>query len=464
MQSAFFSLRARAWEPLAGALIAAAEIRGRFYRRAEASRLESPVTAAVGWALVFGCVVYPFPESKWPGVFTLLPVLGAAMVILVKQEGAASRVLGSPIVQRVGDWSYSIYLWHWPVWVFALSWLSLRGYGIDVTGKTLMVVVSVGLGAASFRYVEQPFRIRRDLWTPRRLMVGSGLVFSAHLGFTLLALLTIGFPSRLPAYLLPAEMARRTDTPRDECFRNQNSSKRAGETYCTFGAASAAGIPSAILWGDSFANQYLEPISSAAFAAGIHGQIATQSACRAFVDDPVRNSRDSPACREFNRATLDFVLSGAQPSIVVLGSNWGDAGEISELVDRLISSGKTVILIGPLLNVGYDVPQRWVEQQLRTGGMIGEWKVNADPHLTMASLRKHVAQVLYRHKSNPRLIAADPQSVLCEADDCYLVRNGQANFRDTAHISNVNAMQYRGIFDAAFRSALQIRAQSRSRN
>jgi hypothetical protein len=48
----------------------------------------------------------------------------------------------------------------------------------------------------------------------------------------------------------------------------------------------------------------------------------------------------------------------------------------------------------------------------------------------------------------------DPMSAICERAYCYLVRNGQANFRDTAHISNVNASQYRGLFDAAFRSAL----------
>jgi hypothetical protein len=49
----------------------------------------------------------------------------------------------------------------------------------------------------------------------------------------------------------------------------------------------------------------------------------------------------------------------------------------------------------------------------------------------------------------------DPQSVVCGQGYCDLVRNGQANFRDTAHISNVNASQYRGLFDAAFRAALR---------
>ena len=284
--------------------------------------------------LVAGCVVYPLPEARWPGVLTILPILGSAIIIAARQGSREGGLLGVSAIQRVGDWSYSIYLWHWPVWVFALSWLSVRGYGVGATQKTLMVLLSLALGAISYRYVEQPFRIRRDFWTPRRLLGGSGVAFALLAGFVSLTFLNKGFPGRLPEYLLPAELARRTSTPRDECFRNANSTKKATETYCSFGSEQAAQRPSAILWGDSFANQYLEPVSSAALANGIHGLIATQSACRAFIDDAASNAGDQPPCREFNRSTLDFVLGPSGPSIVVLGSNWANAAEISVLVGQ----------------------------------------------------------------------------------------------------------------------------------
>jgi peptidoglycan/LPS O-acetylase OafA/YrhL len=456
MGSSFFSLRARAWEPLAGGLIAVGEIRRGSEGLSKASWLETRIFAVVGWALLAGCIVYPLPESRWPGVLTTLPILGAALIVGARQGASGGGLLGMSAIQRAGDWSYSIYLWHWPIWVFVLNWLSLRGYGVGATQKISMVLASFVLGAVSYRYVEQPFRVRRDFWTPGRLMTSSGISFALFLGFVALAFLNNGFPNRLPKYLLPAELARRTNTPRDECFRHPDSTKKATETYCSFGSEEAAGRPSAILWGDSFANQYLEPISSAAFDNGIHGLIATQSACRAFLDDPARNSGDQQACREFNRSTLDFVLGHKQPSIVVLGSNWGNALEVSALVERLLSSGKTVILITPLLSIGFDLPQRWVEDQLRAGGAIGEWKVKADPRLMMSGLRDEIAGILYRHRDNPRLIAVDPSSVICEHEYCYLVRDGQANFRDTVHISNVNAIQFRGIFDAAFRSALHV--------
>jgi peptidoglycan/LPS O-acetylase OafA/YrhL len=453
--SSFFSLQARAWEPLAGGLIAAAEIRRRSEGIADPSWLQSPIVAVVGWVLVAGCVVYPLPEARWPGVLTILPILGSAIIIAARQGSREGGLLGASAIQRVGDWSYSIYLWHWPVWVFALGWLSVRGYGVGATQKALMIVVSLAFGAISYRYVEQPFRIRRDFWTPRRLLGGSAVAFALLAGFVSLTFLNKGFPGRLPEYLLPAELARRTSTPRDECFRNANSTKKATETYCSFGSAQAAGKPTAILWGDSFANQYLEPVSSAALANGIHGLIATQSSCRAFVDDVAANAGDQPPCRQFNRSTLDFVLAQAEPSIVVLGSNWANGAEISALTDRLLAAGKTVVVIMPLLNISFDLPQRWIENQIRAGRAIDEWKVEAGPGLTMSDFRNEIARAIDRYRDNPHLVVVDPLSVVCEHGYCYLVRNGQANFRDTAHISNVNASQYHGLFDAALRAALR---------
>jgi peptidoglycan/LPS O-acetylase OafA/YrhL len=456
----FFLLQARAWEPLAGGLIAAAEIRRRSEGTAPPSWLETRRVAVAGWVLVAACIVYPLPEARWPGALTILPILGAAVIVAARQGTRDGGWLGLSPIQRVGDWSYSIYLWHWPIWVFALSWLSVRGYDIGATQKMLMVLASLALGAVSYRYVEQPVRIRRDFWTSRRLLTGSGVSFAVLAGFVSLGFLNRGFPDRLPGYLLPAELARRTSTPRDECFRDMNSTKKAIETFCRFGSEEAGARRSAILWGDSFANQYLEPISQAALANGIHGLIATQGGCRAFVDDAASNAGDQPPCRQFNRSTLAFVLGQAEPSIVVLGSNWSNAAEISALADRLLSAGKTVVLIMPLLNIGFDLPQRWIENQIRAGKAIDEWKVEAGPGLTMSAFRNEIAGVLDRYRDNPHLVTVDPLSVVCEHGYCYLVRNGQANFRDTAHISNVNASQYRGAFDAAFKAALRAGAEA----
>ncbi len=107
-----------------------------------------------------------------------MPILGAALIVGASQGARAGSWLGIAPIQRIGDWSYSIYLWHWPLWVFAFGWLSLRGYDVDaaekISLKIPLLLVSLAVGAVSYRYIEQPFRRRRDIWTPRRLMAGCG--------------------------------------------------------------------------------------------------------------------------------------------------------------------------------------------------------------------------------------------------------------------------------------------------
>ncbi|MBB4362167.1 peptidoglycan/LPS O-acetylase OafA/YrhL [Bradyrhizobium sp. CIR18] len=451
--SAFFSLRARAWEPLAGGLIALIELRvhddgGKALRLRKAA-------ATLGWFIFAGCVTYPMPEKAWPGLPTLLPIVGAVLIVGARQQNLLARWPSLGFFQRIGDWSYSIYLWHWPIWVFALTWLSFRGYSVTFAAKMLIATASISLGAASYVLVEQPTRRNRDVLSDPRLMGIATASFCLLLAFTVTAFIRHGFPSRLPSYLGAAEEARRTDTPRDECFRNANSIKRVAEPYCEFGSQ-APEAKKAILWGDSFANQYLAPISSAAIATGMHGLIATQSACRPFIDDALKHSSEQEPCRAFNRDTLNLVLSRADLSTVILGGNWGGPDEIAPLVQKLLSSGKTVVLILPLLNIGFDVPQRWMEEQARAGKAIREWKVEVDPRLTQETLRSEIAQRLAAYQEDPRLLLVDPQRAVCSGGYCFLVRNGQANFRDTAHISNVNAAQYQGLFDTAFKAAMRL--------
>lgn len=458
--SGFFSLRARAWELLAGSVIAGlqnwetANIRkfGLTFSRCQ------PAVAALGWLLIGGSTVFPLPSEHWPSLLTILPVTGAALVVASRDRSVWQRIIGHEAVQRIGDWSYSIYLWHWPLWVFFLQRAAFNQLSIEWPHKFGLVGITLLVAYLSYRFVEQPFRSRHGFWTARRLAGGCALGFGAFLLFTAAVLKTHGFPNRLPDYQQRAELARRMNTPRDDCFRNDKSSKQAAERFCEFGAPAASlGVPSAILWGDSLANQYLEPISRAASGIGLHGLIATQSGCRAFLDVPEQDKGVPQSCRQFNREVLDFVRATEQPAIVILGRNWGTgelgAKEAAALIERLLSSGKTVVLILPSLYIGFDVAQRLLENQFRVKRAIDEWHVDATPELVQQTVRREILQATAPFLNNPQFITVDPLPKVCDGPVCYLVRKGQANFRDTIHISNVNASQYDDIFLKALTDA-----------
>ena len=101
----------------------------------------------------------PCPKRDGPACSRFLPILGAAMIVAARQGAGEGSLLGLSPIQRIGDWSYSIYLWHWPIWVFALSWLAARGYERRRRAEDMMVLASLALGALSYRYVEQPVQI-----------------------------------------------------------------------------------------------------------------------------------------------------------------------------------------------------------------------------------------------------------------------------------------------------------------
>lgn len=460
--SGFFSLRARAWELLAGSVIAGLHLhlksRATENAGSAVSRYRSYVVA-LGWLLIAISTVSSLPSGHWPGLLTLLPLSGAALVVGASDRSIGQHIIGHTAVQRIGDWSYSIYLWHWPLWVFFLERASFNGFSIGWAHKLGLLGVTLVLGYLSYRYVEQPFRSRRGFWTGRRLASGCALAFLGFMLFTVSVLKTHGFPGRLPDYQQRAELARRTNTPRDECFRNASSSKQASERFCEFGVPTVGHIkPSVILWGDSLANQYLEPITHATSGVGLQGLIATQSGCRAFLDVSAQDRGVPQTCNQFNREVMEFVSAAEQPNIVILGRNWGGGGakEVAELVTRLLSSGKTVVLILPSLKIGFDVSQQWMENQFRAGRAIDEWRLDATPELLQDAVRREIAQATAPFLNNPKFITVDPLPKICDGQVCYLVRNGRANFRDTIHISNVNAYQYDDMFLKALTEAWKV--------
>lgn len=462
---AFFSLRARAWELLLGGIIASLEL-----RRSNQVKLRERTAisiCAVGWLLVATSTVFPLASAQWPGALTLLPVCGAGLIVLAGAKSFGSRLIEFLPVQRVGAWSYSIYLWHWPLWVFLQEWSSSREVPVNIELKLGLIAATLVLSYLSYRYVEQPTRSRQGFWSNKQLTASCVASFAVMILFTIAVLETHGFPKRFPEYQQRAELARRTNTPRDECFRDAKSSKQISAQFCDFGAAENSAKPSVILWGDSHANQYLEPITSAASSLGLHGLIATQSGCRAFLDSPSQDRGVPASCSAFNREAYKLISSTEQPSIVILGRNWVGAGEaaakeMAELTQNLLDEGETVVLILPSLNFGVNVTERWLHDQSKAGKAIDDWSVPVSAELLEQNLRHDIAVATAPFAGNPRFITVDPVPVVCENSYCYLVRHGQANFRDTAHISNVNAMQYEAIFADALHKASEAASLTRA--
>ncbi|MDT5145779.1 MAG: hypothetical protein QOC58_424, partial [Mycobacterium sp.] len=174
--AAYFSLFTRAWQLALGALVAlTAEYWSRLPARA------AVITGWVGLAMVLLACAYYTPDIPYPGTAALLPVLGTALLLgagCSTPSQGAGRVLAWSPMRAVGRLSYSWYLWHWPVLVFAPI---VVGHPLGLVGKFVSaVVVSGGLGWLTLRYIENPLRYAAALRkSPMKSLAVGGVATSA---------------------------------------------------------------------------------------------------------------------------------------------------------------------------------------------------------------------------------------------------------------------------------------------
>ena len=145
----------------------------------------------------------------------------------------------------------------------------------------------------------------------------------ACIAFTLTNVATKGLPQRFPDYVQRAFPAVAVDTPRPECFRDENSKKKAAEQFCLFGNKSTSDPPALLLWGDSHANQYLDPLMQATRRHGIVGAIATQAECQSTKTEFTADAKpgDGSNCEQFNIEVNQFI--DRTPSIKTNGTYFG---------------------------------------------------------------------------------------------------------------------------------------------
>ena len=234
----------RAWELFAGSLVA--------FFMSRRSVAPNQLFSLAGLAMVI-VPIFAFDDTTpSPGLITVVPVAGVALIILFGSgETLVRRMLGSRIPVAIGLVSYSAYLWHQPLFAFA----RLRyAESFDLALGGALVVTTFALAFLSWRYVERPFRDRSSkTWTRPRIFAWSALGMVALAAAGLGAHLTQGFASRLSE--TERAFVAALDNRPDDDFRQVAS--RAG-----FGS----GKPKLLIIGDSFAKDLYEGLRTSATA------------------------------------------------------------------------------------------------------------------------------------------------------------------------------------------------------
>ena len=149
----FFMLSSRFWELLAGSLLAYLEQEHGAVRH----RLLNLVMPVIGLCMIIWYVLLSGIHQAVPNYVTVIPVLGAAFIIaFASRDNPVGRLLGTKPFVAVGLMSYSLYLWHWPVFFF-FKQIQPAPENLDRLG---WVGLSFLLSGLTYYFVEQPFRNR----------------------------------------------------------------------------------------------------------------------------------------------------------------------------------------------------------------------------------------------------------------------------------------------------------------
>lgn len=190
----FYLLPTRLWELLAGS-VAAYLVHGWGGRQKENSAL-----SFLGLGAIIACIFLYDADTPFPSLYTLIPVLGAVLILLFAGPNTlTAQFLSLKGIVAIGLISYSAYLWHQPLLAFGY----LRSFGtLDTRLSLALGAVAFPLAWLSWKYVEQPFR-NRARFSRRAIFGGSAAGLALFFVVGVAGYAKKGFPGRLDVVELP---------------------------------------------------------------------------------------------------------------------------------------------------------------------------------------------------------------------------------------------------------------------
>lgn len=428
--AAFFFTPARAFELMVGAALAVKPLPSGSTRQ---------MLAAAGLGMIMACALVP--RLSFLDVGTLLACLGAAAIIGAGERGSSyvAALLGLRPFQFIGDRSYALYLWHWPILSLAKNYL-LRDLTVPETFAA--IAAALLLADLSWRFVEQP-ALKRTLKGKR----GFAAVIASGVAVVLGAALVLGngFPQRFSPEAQRLFAYRDDFSPWRTRCHDDDAHRVSYEQSCTFGAPRPA--PTIAVWADSFGAE-LAPALGQLMPWHTILQL-TYSGCPPALNF---NLPGQAGCTTHNSEMLAGLLQDRRVDTIVLFARYSSYPDIwdgfARSVAALSAAGKRVILI-------YPIPEFLVTAPDATGLLQSR---GDDPRLYRIPLTDFESQnaaataKLDELVARGRLAAVYPRAVFCAGKFCSAYDGRDVLYFDGVHLSMHGARK----LAAALKSKLEL--------
>jgi peptidoglycan/LPS O-acetylase OafA/YrhL len=464
----FFLLPARFWELGLGALLALGAV------PALKSRPGSTTVAVLGLGLIAASVALLTTDTPFPGLAAVAPCLGTALVIYagIGIASPVAAVLSLRPIVFVGLLSYSLYLWHWPLYVFGKYG---QFDGIGWTSKAFLIAASFLLAFLSWRFVETPIRRRAVLAERRRLFLAAAGAMAIFIAASTAVLLAGGLPQRYPTDVQALLAAGKDFEPNRRTCLTPTLERVALGDLCVMGARHA-GNPDFLVWGDSHADAFVPVIDDVAKRHGKYGLMAAWTSCPPFFGVQVMGKHHLFCDRDAD-AAFGLVESRHIPTVILI-ARWAvysegrlmrpessadlylsDGSNVPSLqanrpifaraftttIERLIAAHRRVIVVGPVPEVDYIVPDTLAELSYR-----GDTRDIAPSRAGFHARERFVLATIASAQKRFGIDVIYPHTLLCNVSRCPVEAEGRPLYFDNNHLSTFGAKRLAVLFDSAF--------------
>lgn len=429
--SAFYFLPYRAWELLIGALIANYDLSNK---RKINGYWTLQIFSLLGGALIFFSIFFLDKNTPYPSYFALLPVVGAALLILfAKPNTWIYKFIANKLLVATGLISYSAYLWHQPVFALAKHRL---GNDLDIAVLVCLVCLVFCLSYFSWKFIEQPFRSKEIVKT-KRLIIFSflSLIFIVSAGS--LGDLNDGFPLRFkynekyagdigqePFYVY-AKQNNFICTP--EHIAKQSLTWN-GISRCM--QSKKNGPISMILLGDSHAEHLFIGLAESLNKVNLAFYIKATPAL-------IRNPEFTEIFKEItNNKSVHTVLLSMYwvGKIYALPKDQAFDKELSDTVSFLVNSGKKVIIFNDIPRFPFPAERCkfFADEIGRSTCEISKW-----PILRYELYYNPMLEKLAKENANVRYVSL--RDLFCTSDSCSMIHDNTVMYRDNHHLNIVGS-------------------------
>lgn len=395
--------------------------------------------ATSGLALMLGSVFLINQGMPYPGINSLYPCLGAALLIYAGSKDNALRpfLASRPLVQ-VGLISYSLYLWHWPIF----SFLRYRRIALTLPVTTAAIALAFALAWLTWKCVEVPIR-RSGAIRFRKAFVQLYLVpAAAFMSVGLYSYMTEGAPQRFSNEIrdLISSYSFERDLARSCSIRAEDYEKVTMAhlmQYCAFGDMNQRKAD-ILLIGDSHANHFKPFIDQLAKDAGMKAVFHVQGGCfpTEFPTPGTGDAEHAGACEKRNE---DLLALASNFKYVAVAGFWASepqrpfARTIPALVEKILQAGAIPVVFKD--NPYYE-PDLSRCILYRKRGWIGPDQKCSIPFRFVSESQSTPDAIIDGIKAkHPQVLVIDPKRIMCNKTECRTYIRNIALYKDDNHIN-----------------------------